>query len=171
MQRRCSNGLGHGNFFPPGFAIDPDVTVTADNATPVVASDSAAFGSVVPTPGLTMTAAAKVSTDTELPVTIDAVSELLAPTSQGTFKSLYNSLCSDSASITVQLPANAVYVAGSGGTYNAGTHTVTLVGGPRLWRGLEDALFRVTFPASTTRPSERVVRRLRLSWRAAPSPT
>ena len=142
------NNLCCGNFFPPGFAIEPEVTVTADNAEPVTKADHATYQSIVPTPSLTVSAQAKVKTDTELPVTVNAVSNCWRRNDYGTFKALYDRLCSDSASITVKLPTKAEYVAGSGGSYDAGTHAVTLNAGPDAWRGLEGGAFKVTFSGS-----------------------
>lgn len=142
---QVTHNLCCSNFFPPDYPIDPEVTVTADGAAPVTGTDHATYQSIVPTPGLTVSAQAKVKTDTELPLTVNAVSNCWRRNNYGTFKALYDRLCSDSATITVKLPAKATYVAGSGGSYDAGAHAVTLTAGPAAWRGLEGGAFKVTF--------------------------
>ncbi len=139
---------GYGNFFPPGFPIDPLVSITGSNAPTVTDSDSATYDSVIPTPTMTFTAPAGVETDTPMTLTMNAFSGCWYENSYPTFKSLYNTLCSNSGSVTVQLPPKAVWVSGSGGTYDAGTHTVTVTAGPNAWQGLRNGTFQVVFPSS-----------------------
>ena len=143
-----TNNLGWGNFFPPGFPIDPVVTVTADNAATVTGTDLATYDSIIPTPTLVFTAPGSVKTDTEMSVSMDAKSGCYARNGYNTLKAQYNSLCSQSASVTVPLPPKAIWVPGSGGTYNAATHSVTVTASPDAWYGLVGGAFKVTFPSS-----------------------
>lgn len=142
------NVIGWGNFFPPGFPIDPVVTVTADNATTVTGTDSATYDSVIPTPTMRFVAPASVKTDTPVTLTVDAWSGCWYENSYPTFRALYNTLCSDFASVAVKLPSKAVWVPGSGGTYDALTHTVTVTAGPDAHVGLRAGTFQVTFPST-----------------------
>lgn len=143
-----TNNLGWGNFFPPGFGIDPQVTVTADSAAPVNVTDHATYDSVVPTPSLVFNAPGSVKTDTPMTVTMEARSGCWTRNGYNTLKAQYNSLCSTSGSVAVKLPAEAVWVSGSGGTYDADSHTVTVTAGPDAWYGLLSGAFQVTFPRS-----------------------
>ncbi|WP_325483452.1 hypothetical protein, partial [Microbacterium sp.] len=142
------NPLGWGNFFPPGFPIDPVVTVTSDNAAPVTGTDLATYDSIIPTPTMAFVAQGAIDTDTEMTVNMAATSGCWVRNGYGTLKAQYNSLCSKSASVAVQLPAKAAWVPGSGGTYDAGTHTVTVTASPNAWYGLESGAFKVIFPSS-----------------------
>lgn len=142
------NVIGWGNFFPPGFPIDPVVTVTADNATTVTGTDLATYDSVIPTPTMRFVAPASVKTDTPVTLTVDAWSGCWYENSYPTFRALYNTLCSDFASVAVPLPAKAVWVPGSGGTYDALTHTVTVTAGPDAHVGLRTGTFQVIFPST-----------------------
>ena len=144
----AQGGLGRGNFFPDGSPIEPDVTISAGNAVSVSDSATASWVSYIPTPSLTVTTApaSVISTDQQMTVS--------ASSSSGCWR-LYNGvlrnwphyLCGDTGQITVQLPAKAVYVAGSGGTYDAVAHTVTVRSGPKAWQSVNGA-FKVTFPSS-----------------------
>jgi uncharacterized repeat protein (TIGR01451 family) len=139
-----------GNFFPDGSAIQPDVTITADNAAPKEdATATATWKSDVPVPSLTLApSAATVAPDT--PVTVSATSNSGCWRKSGGVVLPYPWMtCGQSGTITVDLPADAVYVAGSGGVYNSATNSVTLTTGPSplATRSMGGA-FQVTFPSS-----------------------
>ena len=145
---QVGNAIGFGNFFPPGYPMDPVVTITATNATTVTSTDHATYDSIIPTPTMTFTAPTAVETDTPMTVNMNALSACWYENSYPTFRALYNALCSNSASVAVQLPPKAVWVPGSGGSYDAVTHTVTVTAGPNAWQGLRNGAFQVTFPST-----------------------
>jgi uncharacterized repeat protein (TIGR01451 family)/fimbrial isopeptide formation D2 family protein len=144
------NAIGWGNYFPPGYAIAPQVTVTADNAATVTKSDKlATYDSVIPEPTVTAGIQPAVKTGVEMPVAVEAHSQCWNySSSYGNVQAQYHELCGDSGTVTVKLPARAVWVSGSGGTYDSSTHAVTLTAGPKATRGLLGGTFKVTFPSA-----------------------
>lgn len=145
VNTRNSNISG-GNFFPDGSPITPSVTMTSSNAPTVSDTASATWKSYIPTPSLTISAPTVVTAGTQMTVTTGGSSWCWsAPT--GVLRSIPWYLCNNTGYHVVQLPANAVYVAGSGGTYDPVTHRVTLSSGPNAWTGVGGS-FKVTFPTS-----------------------
>jgi uncharacterized repeat protein (TIGR01451 family) len=136
-----------GNFFPDGSLIAPQATATSSSATVQYTTPATAtWKSYTPTPSLSLaTSQSNINTDTALTVTATLSSNCFVGSS------IPWNLCGDSATTVVDLPANAQYVEGSGGTYNAATRTVTLTSGPNMWVRAQPT-FQVIFP-STSMPT------------------
>ncbi len=143
-----NSSISAGNFFPDGSPITPTVSIASSNAPTVSGSASATWRSYVPTPTLTLATspAGIINTDTQLTVTPDMTSNCWR-LYNGVLRSLPYNLCGKSGQITVQLPTNAVYVAGSGGVYDPIARTVTVSSGPTAW-GRVTGAFKVTFPST-----------------------
>jgi uncharacterized repeat protein (TIGR01451 family) len=134
-------GVIAGNFFPDGSTINPQVTVTSTTAATASGSATATWKSYIPTPTLSLaTSQSRINTDTTLTVTANLNSGCMPDYTRPYY------LCGDTTRVTVDLPDKAEYV--SGGTYDAGTRTVTLTGGPDAWRSAAPT-FQVRFPSSS----------------------
>ncbi|HWS51863.1 MAG TPA: hypothetical protein VN241_12695 [Microbacterium sp.] len=141
-----------GSYFINGSPIQPQVTMSASNAAPVTESASATWYNQVPAgPSFAIGAPATAIAGTPVTVTLDGQSGCVQFTG-GLFVGIPYVTCAQSWEAVVQLPADADYVTGSGGTYNAVSHTVTLsrsgadahqgiIGGPKT--------FQVTFPTDS----------------------
>lgn len=144
-----SSVISAGNFFPDGSPITPTVTMTSSNASSVTDSASATWKSYINTPTLTLTTnpANSILTDTELTVNANSSSGCWR-IFNGVLRTWPWNLCGDSGQITVDLPEKAQYVVGSGGSYDSGSHSVTLTtSGADAWRQVGGA-FRVVFPSA-----------------------
>lgn len=143
-----SSRISAGNFFPDGSPITPTVTMTSSNAPTVSGSASATWKSYIGTPSLTINTSpsGRISTDSELTVNASSGSGCWR-IFNGVLRSIPWMLCGNSGQMTVQLPAKADYVAGSGGSYNAATHSVTLTSGPGAYQAIGGG-FRVVFPSA-----------------------
>lgn len=144
----ASSSVTSGNFFPDGSPITPTVTLTSTNAPATTASASATWKSYINTPtlALTTTPSGQITTGTELTVNASSNSGCWRLVN-GVLRSIPWMLCGDSGRITVDLPAKADYVPGSGGSYDALTHSVTLSTGPDAWRTI-GGTFKVVFPSA-----------------------
>ena len=141
-----NSSISTGNFFPDGSPITPTATMTASNASTVTAAASATWKSYINTPSLTISAPAVVTAGTQMTVATSGSSGCWsAPT--GVLRSIPWFLCNNTGYQVVQLPANAVYVPGSGGTYDAATNQVTLTSPPKSWTGVGGS-FKVVFPTA-----------------------
>lgn len=161
-------GVAGGSFFLNGSVIQRSATITsATSDNPATATGSATWVSTVPSPcfqatcpGASLTAPANTATDTDV-----TVSWFRSTSGCVTFNPPFLEFdaaswltCARSYTATVLLPSKAVYVAGSGGTYDSGTHSVTFAEtGQVAARGVysRPGTFRVQFPSTeypTTSP-------------------
>ncbi|GAA5108483.1 hypothetical protein GCM10023339_07560 [Alloalcanivorax gelatiniphagus] len=142
-----SSSICCGNFFPDGSSITPNVTVSATNASSVTGTASATWVSYIAEPTLTLSVPARINTGHELTVSASSNSgcwRLL----NGVLRNIKYRLCGDSGKIVVQLPVNAQYVTGSGGTHDPVARTVSLASGrPAAHRSIGGS-FKVTFPST-----------------------
>ncbi|MGO4298988.1 Ig-like domain-containing protein [Leifsonia sp. RAF41] len=155
------SGVAGGSFFLNGSQIQRSATISATNSdTPATSTATATWVSTVPSPSAALSAPANTATDTDVTVfwfrstsgCVQFDASLLD------FRAAAQFTCAQSYTATVQLPPKAVYVPGSGGTYDAGTHSVTFAqSGQVAARGVygQPGTFRVQFPSTqypTTSP-------------------
>lgn len=146
-----NNQVPGGSFFPNGSPITPNVSITSPNAQvtpPVAVPSTATWSSTVPSPTVTVSGVASIRTGSELTVNVGGSSNCWYWGSGGLALGNAFMECAKSLHTVVALPTGATYVAGSGGVYDAGTHTVTFDhSGTTATRGLHPfgLSFRVTF--------------------------
>jgi uncharacterized repeat protein (TIGR01451 family)/LPXTG-motif cell wall-anchored protein len=140
-----------GSFFPNGSLIQPQATITASNSdNPATSTASATWVNTVPVPNLTLGAPASTRTDTSIGLAFSRSGSGCATYAftHDTYRGKPWLTCAASYVAVVQLPPNAQYVPGSGGTYDPVARTVTFTNSGTtaahgIWNG---GLFRVTFP-------------------------
>lgn len=147
------SGPQGGSFFVDGSPITPQATITAENSdNPASNTASADWVSSVPdAPTLGVSFPASTRTDQPVTVGVTGDSRCLSYNAASALLGIPWLTCASSYEATVALPTNAAYVAGSGGTYNAGAHTVTFAqSGAAAAGGIyyNDKSFQVTFPST-----------------------
>lgn len=146
-------GVQGGSFFIPGSPIAPTATISATNSdNPASNTGSASWVSTIPAnPTLSIISPTSTRTDQPVTVSVGGDSRCVSYNGGGVLIGIPWVTCAASYEATVALPANAVYVPGSGGSYNPGTHTVTFAqSGQAAAGGLfyNPNSFQVTFPSS-----------------------
>lgn len=143
-----------GSFFTDGAPITPRATITATNSdNPAISpAVTASWVSSVPAaPSLGVSVPASTRTDQPVKVGVTGDSRCLSYNGAGVLLGIPWLTCAASYAATVSLPANAVYVAGSGGSYDAVAHVVRFEQSGRSAAGglpYNDNSFQVTFPSS-----------------------
>lgn len=147
---------GWGSYFPDGSLVQRSATISANNSNnPATGTATAIWANRLPSgPSATLTAPISTRTDTDVTVSwFRSTSGCV--TFDGSFldfRSASYLTCARDYTATVNLPAKAVYVPGSGGVYNAGTHSVTFSEtGFVAGRGVHGrpGSFRVRFPSGS----------------------
>lgn len=146
------SGPQPGSFFLDGSPITARATVSASNAdSSAVGTASANWVSSIPAaPTARLSAPASIRTDTPVTITAEGDSRCLSYNGAGVLLGIPWLTCAKDYTAPVTLPADAQYVAGSGGSYNAGTRTVTFSQtGAAAAGGLafNDNTFQIVFPS------------------------
>jgi uncharacterized repeat protein (TIGR01451 family) len=141
-----------GSFFVDGSPIQPKATISATNANnPAAGTASATWVSSVPAaPTVGLSAPVSIRTDTPVTINVGGDSRCLSYNGASILIGIPWVTCASSYTAPVTLPADAQYVAGSGGSYDAGTRTVTFAqSGIGAAGGLafNDNTFQVIFPS------------------------
>ncbi len=116
------------SYFPDGASITPTVAITSDTATgPVADSAHATLDNDVPDPHVNIVAPTRTRTGESIDVSTFLSHSGCVERAYGLWWAQAEFVCAASYDVTIELPANAVYVGGGGGTgvYDAGNHEVT----------------------------------------------
>lgn len=139
-----------GSFFLNGAPIDPVATMSATGSATVTDTARATWYNEIPAgPTFSLGGATTLAAGSEYTLSLGGLSGCAQWIGTGLYGIPYTT-CAASWEAVIQLPAKAVYVAGSGGQYDPVTHTVTLSqSGASAYRGIVGGpnSFRVLFPA------------------------
>jgi uncharacterized repeat protein (TIGR01451 family) len=141
-----------GSFFPNGWVVPASATISSPTAVaPVTNSTSATWVSRTGTPTHVLSGPASVRTDTQATISLGSYTACNYVSTYNLGVEIYQ--CAKSWSASVALPPDAQYVAGSGGTYDPVTHTVSWAAANTTTatttaRGPLGLSFKVTFPST-----------------------